>query len=97
MFTVEVIYATIKQQNLVVVECHEGDSINDAISASGLLEKHPEIDLAINKVGIYNQVKKLDELIKDQDRIEIYRGLIADPKEVRKKRALKQKQQGIIN
>ena len=49
-----------------------------------------------NKVGIYNQGKKLDEIVKNGDRIEIYRALIADPKEVRRKRAVKQKEEGIL-
>ena len=59
----------------------------DAIEASGVLEKYPEIDLAKNKVGIFAKLVKLDGPLRDQDRIEIYRPLIADPKAVRKQRA----------
>jgi len=96
MSTIEIIYATITDQTIITLECKTGDTINDVIVASGLLNKYPEIDLNVNKVGIYNQVKKLDEVVKSGDRIEIYRALIADPKEVRRKRALKQKEQGIM-
>ena len=97
MSTVEVIYATLSQQNSIEVELKDGDTIKNVILASGLLDKYPEINLTINKVGIYNQVKKLDDLVNDNDRIEIYRELIANPKDVRRKRAQKQKEQGIIN
>jgi putative ubiquitin-RnfH superfamily antitoxin RatB of RatAB toxin-antitoxin module len=96
MSTVEIIYATIDNQSVITLEFKAGDTINDVIIASGLLNKYPEIDLNVNKVGIYNQIKKLDEWVKCGDRIEIYRALIADPKEVRRKRALKQKEQGIM-
>lgn len=97
MFTVELIYATLEKQNIHAVEVEIGASINDVIIKSGILSKHPEINLTINKVGIYNQVKKLEDKVNGKDRVEIYRTLIADPKEARRKRALKQKQEGIIN
>ena len=96
MFTVKVIYATLLDQQCVNVDLADGATIHDAIDASGLLQKYPEIDLSINKVGIYNQVKKLDDTVSAGDRVEIYRELIANPKEARRKRAAKQKQQGII-
>ncbi len=97
MFMVELIYATLKEQNIQQVQVEEGATINDAIKKSGILKKYPEIDLSVNKVGIYNQVKKLDNVINNSDRVEIYRTLLADPKEVRRKRAVKQKEQGIIH
>jgi putative ubiquitin-RnfH superfamily antitoxin RatB of RatAB toxin-antitoxin module len=61
--------------------------VQQAIEASGLAQKHPEIDLAKNKVGVYGKLAKLDTPLRDRDRVEIYRPLIADPKEVRRKRA----------
>ena len=66
----------------------EGASVRDALEASGLLQKHPEIqpDRA-NKLGIYARLVKLDTEVRDRDRVEIYRPLSADPKAVRKKRA----------
>lgn len=96
MFMVEIIYATLKKQSILKIEVEEGSTVNDVINKSGLLDEYPEIDLSVNKVGVYNQVKKLDEVVKNADRIEIYRPLLADPKEVRRKRAIKQKEQGII-
>ena len=96
MFTVEVVYALLKKQDVRLVQVKQGADINTAILQSGLLADYPEIDLNINKVGIYNQVKKLDDVVNAGDRIEIYRPLIADPKAVRLKRAEKQRQQGII-
>jgi len=84
---VEVIYALPAQQPLLRVQLPEGATVGDAIRASGVLEAHPEIDLAKNKVGIFSKLVKLDEKVRDRDRVEIYRPLIADPKEVRRKRA----------
>ena len=96
MSTVELIYANLAEQQILKILIKSGDTINDVIITSGILTKYPEIDLTINKVGIYNQVKKLDQLVKANDRIEIYRPLIANPKDVRRKRAVQQKQQGLI-
>ena len=62
-------------------------SVRDAIEASGILQKYPGIDLEKNKVGIFAKLVKLDAPLRDLDRIEIYRPLIADPKAVRKQRA----------
>jgi hypothetical protein len=61
--------------------------VQQAIEASGLQQKYPEIDFSKNKVGIFGKLTKLDAPLRDRDRVEIYRPLIADPKEVRKKRA----------
>jgi hypothetical protein len=85
--SVEVVYALPQQQTLLTVTLPEGATVEDAIRQSGILEKFPEIDLARNKVGIYSKLVKLDEKVRDKDRVEIYRPLIADPKEVRRKRA----------
>jgi len=84
---VEVIYALPDQQPLMQVHLDEGATVEDAIRASGVLEAHPEIDLGMNKVGIFSKLVKLDDPVRDRDRVEIYRPLIADPKEVRRKRA----------
>lgn len=84
---VEVVYALPAQQPLLRVQLAEGATVEDAIRASGVLEAHPEIDLARNKVGVFSKLVKLDEKVRDRDRVEIYRPLIADPKEVRRKRA----------
>ena len=65
----------------------EGATIEQAIQASGLLTLRDDIDLAKNKVGIYSRPAKLDDVVHDGDRVEIYRPLIADPKELRRQRA----------
>jgi hypothetical protein len=85
--TVEVVYALPLQQPLLHVQLAEGATVEDAIRASGVLDAFPDIDLAKNKVGIFSKLVKLDETVRDRDRVEIYRPLIADPKEVRRKRA----------
>ncbi len=84
---VEVCYALSGKQELVKLSLTEGSSLQQAVEASGLLEKYPEIDLKKNKFGIWNKLSKVDSVLRDKDRIEIYRPLIADPKEVRKQRA----------
>lgn len=84
---VEVAYALPHQQTLLTVRAKPGATVTQVIEQSGILKKHPELDLATLKVGIYAKPVKNDTLVHDQDRVEIYRPLIADPKEVRKKRA----------
>ena len=84
---VELVYALPEQQPMLRVRLAEGASVEDAIRASGILEAFPDIDLTRNKVGIFSKLVKLDEIVRDRDRVEIYRPLIADPKEVRRRRA----------
>ncbi len=88
MIRVEVVYALPQRQELVEVRLPQGASARQAIEASGLLEKYPDIELdRRNKLGIYAKLVKPDSEVRDRDRVEIYRPLIADPKAVRKKRA----------
>ncbi len=84
---VEIAYALPTVQSLRRLEVDAGATVEDVIRRSGVLEEFPEIDLARNKVGIFSKLVKLDEVVRERDRIEIYRSLIADPKEVRRKRA----------
>jgi uncharacterized protein len=84
---IEVAYALPDKQILLRQAVPIGTTVAGAVIASGLLDKHPEIDLASNKLGIFGKLTKADAVVRDQDRIEIYRPLIADPKEVRRKRA----------
>lgn len=86
-FEVEVAYACAEQQEIVSVEVDEGATLRQAIERSGVINHFPEIDLAVNKVGIFGKLAKLDDAVHPRDRVEIYRPLIADPKEVRKQRA----------
>ncbi len=87
MIVVEVVFALSGAQELVSVSLPQGSTAIQAIEASGMLKKHPEIDLKNNKIGIYARLVKADTVLRDRDRVEIYRPLIADPKEVRKQRA----------
>jgi hypothetical protein len=85
---VEVSYALPGRQELVKVKLSDGATVRDAIEASGLLAKYPDIKLdGGNKVGVYAKLVRLDTVLRERDRVEIYRPLIADPKLVRKKRA----------
>ena len=84
---IELVYALPNEQILIKRSVPAGTTVAAAIRASGLLEKHPEIDLEKNKVGIFGKLSKTDAVVREKDRIEIYRPLIADPKEVRRKRA----------
>jgi putative ubiquitin-RnfH superfamily antitoxin RatB of RatAB toxin-antitoxin module len=83
----EVAYGLMNEQVLLSVEAESPLSVQQTIEASGILQRFPEIDLAKNKVGVFGKAAKLDSLLGDGDRVEIYRPLIADPKEARKKRA----------
>lgn len=87
MINIEVCYAQRDKQVLVNVKLPAGATLQQALEASGLLEKHPEIDLKRNKFGVFAKLSKPDTVLRDRDRVEIYRPLIADPKEVRKQRA----------
>ncbi|MDD2885980.1 MAG: RnfH family protein [Dechloromonas sp.] len=85
--SVEVCYPLPDKQLLVRLKLPVASTLLTALEASGLLVKYPEIDVKKNKFGIWNKLSKVDAVLRDQDRVEIYRPLIADPKEVRKQRA----------
>ena len=84
---VEVAYALPEKQYLRQITLPEGSSVEQAIIASGLLTLRTDIDLKKNKVGIYSRSVKLTDIVHEGDRVEIYRPLIADPKELRRQRA----------
>ncbi len=86
--SVEVAYAAVDAQVIYTIAINKDSTIEEAIKASDVLDDFPEIDLKKNKVGIFSKLAKLSQLLNDKDRIEIYRQLIADPKAVRKQRAL---------
>lgn len=86
---VEVAYALPQKQYLQRVTLDEGATVEQAIQESGLLMLRDDIDLSKNKVGIYSRPAKLQDVVNDGDRVEIYRPLIADPKELRRQRAEK--------
>ncbi len=86
---VEVAYARKQEQALLAVQGPPGLTIGDAIARSGMTERFPEIDLGVNKVGVFGKVATLETALADGDRVEIYPPLIADPKQARKTRAAK--------
>jgi len=89
---VEVAYAKLHEQVLLELDVQTGTTAQQAIERSGTLQRFPEIDLKQNKIGIFGKATKLDARLQEGDRVEIYRPLIADPKEQRKKRAAAGKQ-----
>ncbi len=85
---VEVAYARPDTQLIMTTSVAKEATVEEVIRLSGIMDKFPEIDLAENKVGIFGKLTKLGASdLRDGDRIEIYRKLIADPKEVRRQRA----------
>lgn len=86
---VQVCYATPERQILLDLSVPKGSSLQDAIVRSGILTQVPEIDLGASRVGIYGKLKTPDTVLREHDRVEIYRLLMADPKESRRKRAEK--------
>ena len=87
---IDIAYALSYRYYLKSFKVDEGTMIQTAILQSGILQQFTEIDLRENKVGIYSRPAKLTDQLKDGDRIEIYRPLLADPKEIRRKRAAEQ-------
>ena len=85
--TVEVAYARPDTQLILSVDIPVNATVEEAITLSGVLERFPEIDLTTNKVGVFGKLTKLSANLRPKDRVEIYRPLIADPKEVRRQRA----------
>lgn len=84
---IEVAYALPGKQLIIPLKVAEGTTAAEAVTASGIQKKFPEIDLAQNKLGIFGKLTKNDTVLREHDRVEIYRPLIADPKEVRRQRA----------
>lgn len=84
---VEVVYALPANQVLKRFNVPDGTTIEQAVAVSGIIAQFPEIDLAKNKFGIFGKLAKAETVLRHQDRVEIYRSLIIDPKEARRKRA----------
>ncbi len=83
--TVEVVYAEPGKATVLPATVASGTSVQQAIEQCGILQRHPAIDLQNNKVGIFGRACKLDHALRDGDRVEIYRPLVADPRAARKK------------
>ncbi len=86
---VEIVYASEQDVTSISLVMESGSSIETAIKRSDILDKYSEIDLKNNKIGIFSDIKSLDDILQEGDRIEIYRPLKIDPKQARRQRALK--------
>lgn len=86
-FTVEVAYALPQQQLIVPLKVMPGTTAIQAVEQSGILKTFPDIELSKTQIGIFGKVVKPDTALRALDRVEIYRALIADAKEVRRQRA----------
>jgi putative ubiquitin-RnfH superfamily antitoxin RatB of RatAB toxin-antitoxin module len=84
---VEVAYATPERQALLRVEVPTGCTVEQAIGLSGICEQFPGLCIEEGAVGIFSRKVPLHQVLREADRVEIYRPLIADPKEARRKRA----------
>jgi putative ubiquitin-RnfH superfamily antitoxin RatB of RatAB toxin-antitoxin module len=94
--SIEVCYALPDGQTLIPIELPEGATVQQALDASGILQRFPQIDLAQQKVGVFGKLKSLDTVLVDHDRVEIYRPLIVDPKAARQRRVEKTRKEGSI-
>jgi putative ubiquitin-RnfH superfamily antitoxin RatB of RatAB toxin-antitoxin module len=94
MITVEVVYALPEEQTLLSFSTNAGVSVKDAILQSGILEHYPELDVNNMDVGLFGKRTAMKIALRDKDRVEIYRPLLADPKEIRKRRAAEGKKMG---
>jgi uncharacterized protein len=96
-FEVDVVYALPHQQKIISVAVEPGTRFIEAVHLSQMVSFFPEIDLDTVKLGTFSRQVKHDDVIEPGQRVEIYRPLIADPKDVRRKRAEKAKDEGRIN
>ena len=85
--TIEIVYALPDQQQLLTLTIASGSTIAAAIAASSLLKRFPDVQITEHNIGVFGQRCRLDTVLHDGDRIEIYRPLVADPKQARRQRA----------
>lgn len=93
-FEVEVAYATPERQVLLSLRVMPGCTVEEAIDKSGIREEFPGMVVDPSAVGVFSKKVAMSRVLQAGDRVEIYRPLIADPKEARRKRAQKKKEQG---
>jgi putative ubiquitin-RnfH superfamily antitoxin RatB of RatAB toxin-antitoxin module len=94
--SIEVCYALADEQALITVELPAGATLQQALEASGILRRYPNIDLGTQKVGVFGRLKTLETVLADHDRVEIYRPLLVDPKVSRQRRVEKTRKAGSI-
>lgn len=86
MIQVEVAYALPNKQKIIALQANEGITAKQALERSGMVRFFPEIDVATAEYGIFSLACSADTILRDGDRVEIYRPLLCDPKEMRRKR-----------
>lgn len=86
---VEVVFTLLDEQEVIAVPLEAPCTVREAVQRSGILDRHPEIDLDQNPLGIFGRRRPPDWVIEDQDRVEIYRPLQMSPVEARRLRAKK--------
>ena len=96
LISVEVAFATSARQVLLPVVVSRDATVEQAIRRSGILHEFPEIDLSVHPVGIFGERVQLDAALAPGDRIEIYRPLSADPKQMRRRRVHRSKRRADI-
>ncbi|CAH2789345.1 MAG: UPF0125 protein RatB [uncultured Paraburkholderia sp.] len=94
--SVEVCYALPGEQTVIAVDLPQGATVQQALDASGILRRYPQIDVGVQKVGVFGKIKPLDAELADHDRVEIYRPLLVDPKVSRQRRVEKTRKAGSI-
>ncbi|ART79610.1 RnfH family protein [Oceanisphaera avium] len=94
LIQVEVVYALPHKQVVVPLKVAKESQVEQVIIQSGILQQFPQIDLSHNMVGVFGRQVKLNSQLRDGDRVEIYRPLLADPKDIRRKRAEQAKEEG---
>lgn len=91
---VEVVYGTPSRQSVITVSLPAGSTVADAIAQCGMERQFPDMEIDPGRIGIYGRKVPMDQPLKPGDRVEIYRPLLADPKDVRRARAEAQKNSG---
>ena len=91
MLNIEIVYGLPDKQVLKTMRVAEGTTIRQAALQSGLENEFPDLDLYSAKLGIFGKIAKDDTILRDKDRIEVYRSLLIDPKEARRQRVRNQK------
>lgn len=84
---IEVVYALAEQQVLLSVDLPENATVQQAIEASRIAERFPQINWQQQKVGVFSQPVEMHQQLQQGDRVEIYRPLVIDPKQARRLRA----------
>lgn len=93
---IQVCYADPEHPVLLELQVPAESTVQQALLASGILQRIPQLDLARARVGIYGKLKSIDSIVQAHDRIEIYRPLLTDPKESRHRRAdIKRRKSGL--